>query len=535
MHFLCVQSNLLELASDSAGAEEWRPLLDTESVSVFVAIDADEESLGTGSDHVVSEALALATDVDASRLLLHPFPSGAETPASPDRHRTVLESVEDAVGGRFEVHVLPADWNAGSTVRCGRHSITSLLTGRATDGAETSGPVRFRTANGDLVDRTDDESLRSNRDRLHDRPSDDVPAGVTLLREKGWAASDRFESVRDLRWSPTGTVLLDAIRGSVRHDLQQADVYPLALDPDDDLADGLRRYLSGEFLSTTDLPLRVYDPTAERRAARIVLSVTDSVEAAVEECLHQFGVVEDLADTFGVEYDLRLQVPGPHLDSGLDLSLAYVGAHDGAIPVEIPDGEPPDWMVRAVFEPAADRSSLGGPIVQVERPTTSFDVVDPDGEGSDEPLFVRSVVTESAADLAVAALGIAENREPPRLDPWAAPTQVRLIPVAAPHADFCLDVAESLRAKGIRADIDDRDESVGKRVASAETSWVPYYGVVGDRELEDGIVEMTVRGRSEDEPVAVDDLASLLTDDVAGHAHETSMLPASLADRPGLV
>jgi threonyl-tRNA synthetase len=65
---------------------------------------------------------------------------------------------------------------------------------------------------------------------------------------------------------------------------------------------------------------------------------------------------------------------------------------------------------------------------------------------------------------------------------WIAPVQVRVLPVAERHAPDARSLAEDLRGAGVRAEIDDREETVGKRIRDAELEKVPYVVVWGDRE-----------------------------------------------------
>ena len=65
---------------------------------------------------------------------------------------------------------------------------------------------------------------------------------------------------------------------------------------------------------------------------------------------------------------------------------------------------------------------------------------------------------------------------------WLAPVQARVLPIADRHIDYAREVAEQLRAAGIRADVDDRTESVGKKIREGELKKVPYMLVVGDQE-----------------------------------------------------
>jgi len=69
---------------------------------------------------------------------------------------------------------------------------------------------------------------------------------------------------------------------------------------------------------------------------------------------------------------------------------------------------------------------------------------------------------------------------------WLAPSQVRLIPVKPEQIEFTMSVARKLADFKVRADIDDRDESLDKRVREAERNWIPYIVVVGQREITTG-------------------------------------------------
>jgi len=65
---------------------------------------------------------------------------------------------------------------------------------------------------------------------------------------------------------------------------------------------------------------------------------------------------------------------------------------------------------------------------------------------------------------------------------WLAPVQVRVIPVGEAHRGAAGELSQVLRTAGFRADVDDRDETLGKRIRDAEIEKVPYVVVWGDRE-----------------------------------------------------
>ncbi|HEV2769429.1 MAG TPA: threonine--tRNA ligase [Solirubrobacteraceae bacterium] len=87
---------------------------------------------------------------------------------------------------------------------------------------------------------------------------------------------------------------------------------------------------------------------------------------------------------------------------------------------------------------------------------------------------------------------------------WLAPTQALVLPIADRHAQVAGQVAERLRAGGVRAALDERTESVGRKIREAELRKVPYMLVVGDRELEEDTIAVREHGRGDTGSEAVE-------------------------------
>src|SRR5215204_2793348 len=71
---------------------------------------------------------------------------------------------------------------------------------------------------------------------------------------------------------------------------------------------------------------------------------------------------------------------------------------------------------------------------------------------------------------------------------WLAPVQAIVLPIADRHLDYARDVERQLEEAGIRADVDERTESIGKKIRDAELHKVPHMLIVGDQERSDGNV-----------------------------------------------
>jgi threonyl-tRNA synthetase len=83
---------------------------------------------------------------------------------------------------------------------------------------------------------------------------------------------------------------------------------------------------------------------------------------------------------------------------------------------------------------------------------------------------------------------------------WLAPVQAVVLPVADRHAPYARQVAERLRAAGLRAEVDDRAEKIGYRIRAAQVQKVPYMLVVGDREVAEGRVSVRSRAAGDQGP-----------------------------------
>ncbi len=104
------------------------------------------------------------------------------------------------------------------------------------------------------------------------------------------------------------------------------------------------------------------------------------------------------------------------------------------------------------------------------------------------------------------------------LPTWLAPVQAVVIPIADRHAEYGREVLAELRAADLRAELDDRSESMGKRIRDGQLQKVPYLLVVGDREQE--AREVAVRERGEQKGAAP--LAAVVAG-IAGEVRERAL------------
>ena len=76
---------------------------------------------------------------------------------------------------------------------------------------------------------------------------------------------------------------------------------------------------------------------------------------------------------------------------------------------------------------------------------------------------------------------------------WLAPVQVKLLPIADRHLDYIYEVKKALEAKGIRCEVDDRNEKIGYKIREAQVKKIPYMVIAGDKDIENGTVAIRSR------------------------------------------
>ncbi|MFN5425766.1 MAG: threonine--tRNA ligase, partial [Bacteroidota bacterium] len=77
---------------------------------------------------------------------------------------------------------------------------------------------------------------------------------------------------------------------------------------------------------------------------------------------------------------------------------------------------------------------------------------------------------------------------------WLAPVQVKVLPISDKYIDYAAGVEQLLRRAGIRVEIDDRQEKIGKKIRDTELMKIPYMLIVGEKEQNDGLVSVRRQG-----------------------------------------
>ncbi|MDE1842243.1 MAG: threonine--tRNA ligase [Thaumarchaeota archaeon] len=118
---------------------------------------------------------------------------------------------------------------------------------------------------------------------------------------------------------------------------------------------------------------------------------------------------------------------------------------------------------------------------------------------------------------------------------WLAPTQVRLIPVKPEFLDHCEKLADTLTENNIRVDIDDRNESVGKSIRDAETEWIRYIIVIGEKEVNSTTLSIRDRKSKDPQNLSVEDFIASIKEETKDKPFMRINMGRSLSKRPQIM
>ena len=126
----------------------------------------------------------------------------------------------------------------------------------------------------------------------------------------------------------------------------------------------------------------------------------------------------------------------------------------------------------------------------------------------------------------------AKEGRKPMFPLWLAPTQVRIIPLKDEFMEFSQNLFDKLTEKNIRVDIDDRNESIGKRIRESEKEWIRYVLVIGDKEVNSKNLSVRDRTQSDVRDISFDDFINEIQTQNQGKPNSTLNLPPLLSKRP---
>lgn len=140
-----------------------------------------------------------------------------------------------------------------------------------------------------------------------------------------------------------------------------------------------------------------------------------------------------------------------------------------------------------------------------------------DGENTHRPVVIHRGIVSTMERFVAYLTEVYKGAFPT----WLAPIQATIIPVSVEaHADYAYEVKQRLQEKGLRVEVDDRNEKMGYKIRASQTQKIPYQIVVGDQERDDATVNIRRYGSKETEVVALNIFVDSMAADVANFSKE---------------
>ena len=98
---------------------------------------------------------------------------------------------------------------------------------------------------------------------------------------------------------------------------------------------------------------------------------------------------------------------------------------------------------------------------------------------------------------------------------WLTPDQVAILPISEKYNDYAQDVKQYFELHDVRALVDDRNEKIGRKIRDNELKRIPYMVIVGEKEMEGGLVSMRQQGGGEQATMTKEDFVQRIQNEVA--------------------
>lgn len=412
------------------------------------------------------------------------------------------------------------------------------------------------------------------------------PPHVKIMREKHLADYEPSADVGHLRWYPKGRLIRDLLADYVYNLVTERGAMPVETPIMYDLADdairvhaekfgerqyrmatknkelmlryaccfGAFRILSDSFLTWKNLPVGIYELSTYsfrlekkgevvglKRLRGFTMPDLHTVCADIDHAMVEFDGQIDMCKQTGVDlevnYEVIMRATKEFFEENKDWVFSSANKIGKPVLLEILPERKHYWIAKMDF---AAIDYLGRPI---ENPTIQIDVesgerfgityIDPD-ENEINPIIIHCSPTGSIERVICSLLeksAIERKFKPPMLPIWLIPTQVRVIPIAERHNDYAQEIVQKIKDQNVRVDLDERHETVGKKIRNAAGDWVPYVIVIGDRELEGGAVTVNVRATNEKIEMDLDELVKRIHEETKGMPFRKLPLPTTLENR----
>jgi len=314
-------------------------------------------------------------------------------------------------------------------------------------------------------------------------------------------------------------------------------------------------------LSYRNLPLSMYELTrysfrVEQRGELAGLrrlraftmpdchAICAEMEQAKKEMLRRFDIAKGIQESFGLRNDLELaiRVVKDFYEENKDFVKELVKKWGRPALIELWEEKffyfvlKYEWnFVDAIGKAAC----LTTDQIDVEN-GKNYDIKFTDKDNTEKYPIILHLSPSGAVERVMYALlekayMESEKGKNPTFPLWLSPTQVRLCPVNDSFIPFCEELAEKMEKENVRVDVDDRAESVQKKIRDAEMEWIPYIVVVGEKEKDSGKLAVRFRKSGEVKEMTPEEVVKLVRKEAEGYPFKSLPLPRLLSKRPKFV
>jgi len=97
---------------------------------------------------------------------------------------------------------------------------------------------------------------------------------------------------------------------------------------------------------------------------------------------------------------------------------------------------------------------------------------------------------------------------------WLCPVQVKILPISDKFIPFTQELKQQLRAAGVRVEIDERSEKIGKKIREAELSRTPYMLVIGEKEVNESVLSVRRQGKGDAGTISIDEFIKNISEEI---------------------
>ncbi|KXB66594.1 threonine--tRNA ligase [Aedoeadaptatus coxii] len=238
-----------------------------------------------------------------------------------------------------------------------------------------------------------------------------------------------------------------------------------------------------------------------------------------EEVIKLIDLADELYNTFGFEYTVELSTrPEDSMgtDEQWDMAIdALRKALDSKqMEYEINEGDGAFYGPKIDFHlrDAIGRTWQCGTIQLDFQMPQSFELtyVDENGE-KQQPVMSHRALMGSMERF----FGILVEHFAGKFPLWLAPVQVKVLPISEKFHGYAEKITDELKAKGIRAEFDERNEKIGKKIRDAQMERINYMVIVGEKEESDDVISVRSRDGEERSALKLDDFVAELKEEIA--------------------